>query len=182
MTTTPSCGGPSSQVQAGREGLHWRAEVHAYTLTHLGPDAVPWPIMYLLVALRLCLHTHTHTKGCCMHVWAAARGSNHAMPPSCFWVGMPCIAHCSDLPLHHLPGVPPVRHTPISGQGCWLCWFAVYLWPAGPEDTPYSGGCFIFDMFFPPNYPNSAPKVLITTTGGGTVRVSHHVASVLQVW
>ena len=36
------------------------------------------------------------------------------------------------------------------------------LWTAmiiGPEDTPYSGGCFLFDIYFPPNYPTSAPKV-----------------------
>jgi len=29
----------------------------------------------------------------------------------------------------------------------------------GPEDTPYSGGAFLFDMFFPPNYPAIPPKV-----------------------
>eukprot|EP00879_Flechtneria_rotunda_P016458 GHRR01017222.1.p1 GENE.GHRR01017222.1~~GHRR01017222.1.p1 ORF type:complete len:365 (+),score=136.09 GHRR01017222.1:31-1125(+) len=48
-----------------------------------------------------------------------------------------------------------------------------FLWKVlitGPEDTPYSGGAFIFDMFFPPNYPSVPPKVLLTTTGGGTIR------------
>lgn len=40
----------------------------------------------------------------------------------------------------------------------------------GPEDTPYSNGIFEFDVFFPSQYPNSPPKVLLTTTGGGTVR------------
>jgi baculoviral IAP repeat-containing protein 6 len=37
-----------------------------------------------------------------------------------------------------------------------------FLWRAlitGPEETPYSGGAFIFDMFFPPNYPTMPPKV-----------------------
>ena len=40
----------------------------------------------------------------------------------------------------------------------------------GPEDTPYEGGCFIFDILCGPDYPNAAPKVLLFTTGGGTVR------------
>ncbi|XP_064605655.1 LOW QUALITY PROTEIN: baculoviral IAP repeat-containing protein 6-like [Liolophura sinensis] len=40
----------------------------------------------------------------------------------------------------------------------------------GPEGTPYSGGCFHFDIFFPNNYPNSPPQVNLQTTGGGTVR------------
>lgn len=37
-----------------------------------------------------------------------------------------------------------------------------FLWRAlitGPEDTPYSGGCFLFDFFFPANYPAVPPKV-----------------------
>jgi baculoviral IAP repeat-containing protein 6 len=41
---------------------------------------------------------------------------------------------------------------------------------SGPEDTPYEGGCFIFDIVCGPDYPNAAPKVLLFTTGGGTVR------------
>jgi baculoviral IAP repeat-containing protein 6 (apollon) len=31
-----------------------------------------------------------------------------------------------------------------------------FLWRAlitGPEDTPYSGGCFVFDIYFPGTYP-----------------------------
>ncbi|CAM9420362.1 unnamed protein product [Chrysoparadoxa australica] len=40
----------------------------------------------------------------------------------------------------------------------------------GPEDTPYSTGCFIFDVSFPPQYPHTPPKFLLRTTGGGSVR------------
>eukprot|EP00983_Pelagomonas_calceolata_P134245 1162040-Pelagomonas_calceolata.AAC.2 len=29
----------------------------------------------------------------------------------------------------------------------------------GPDDTPYAGGCFIFDIYFPPTYPTVCPKV-----------------------
>lgn len=41
---------------------------------------------------------------------------------------------------------------------------------SGPDDTPYSGGLFAFDIFFPHNYPQSPPKVKLMTTGGGTHR------------
>ncbi len=36
---------------------------------------------------------------------------------------------------------------------------------AGPEDTPYSGGCFDFDIYFPPTYPNAPMNVQLKTTG-----------------
>ena len=39
-----------------------------------------------------------------------------------------------------------------------------------PEGTPYSGGCFIFDIYFPPTYPKTPPLVNLQTTGGGKVR------------
>lgn len=45
------------------------------------------------------------------------------------------------------------------------------LWRAlvtGPEDTPYAHGCFIFDIYFPPEYPTVAPQVRMLTTGDGT--------------
>ena len=29
----------------------------------------------------------------------------------------------------------------------------------GPEDTPYSGGCFLFDIFFPGTFPDKPPEV-----------------------
>ena len=37
-----------------------------------------------------------------------------------------------------------------------------FMWRAlitGPEDTPYSGGCFIFDIWFPGQYPTVPPQV-----------------------
>ncbi|EGC35514.1 hypothetical protein DICPUDRAFT_94526 [Dictyostelium purpureum] len=40
----------------------------------------------------------------------------------------------------------------------------------GPKDTPYSGGCFLFSVNFPQDFPDSPPHVLLLTTGGGTVR------------
>ena len=40
----------------------------------------------------------------------------------------------------------------------------------GPEDTPYSGGLFTFDIMCPAEYPNAPPKVNLATTGGGSVR------------
>lgn len=38
------------------------------------------------------------------------------------------------------------------------------------EGTPYAGGCFIFDVMFPENYPAVPPKVNLQTTGRGAVR------------
>jgi ubiquitin-protein ligase len=40
----------------------------------------------------------------------------------------------------------------------------------GVEGTPYSGGCFIFDVYCPPEYPRGPPKVMLATTGHGSVR------------
>ncbi|XP_013383358.1 uncharacterized protein LOC106153808 isoform X1 [Lingula anatina] len=40
----------------------------------------------------------------------------------------------------------------------------------GPADTPYSRGCFVFDIYFPTNYPHIPPLVKLVTTGNGTVR------------
>jgi baculoviral IAP repeat-containing protein 6 len=41
---------------------------------------------------------------------------------------------------------------------------------SGPKDTPYENGLFEFHAYFPPDYPNSPPKVLLHTTGNDTVR------------
>ena len=40
----------------------------------------------------------------------------------------------------------------------------------GAENTPYANGCFVFDIFLPPKYPEISPKVKFCTTGGGKVR------------
>eukprot|EP00976_Prorocentrum_cordatum_P072458 1180720-Prorocentrum_minimum.AAC.1 len=38
------------------------------------------------------------------------------------------------------------------------------------RDTPYENGCFLFDVYFPADYPASPPEVNFKTTGGGRVR------------
>ena len=41
---------------------------------------------------------------------------------------------------------------------------------SGPKDTPYENGLFLFNAYLPTNYPNIEPKVLLITTGEGSVR------------
>lgn len=36
-------------------------------------------------------------------------------------------------------------------------------------------GAFLFDVYCPMDYPNAPPKVMITTTGGGSVRFNPNV-------
>jgi hypothetical protein len=50
------------------------------------------------------------------------------------------------------------------------CWSSVssksfYILAAGPANTPYEGGCFLFDFYFPPTYPTAPPQVNLRTTG-----------------
>jgi len=40
----------------------------------------------------------------------------------------------------------------------------------GPKDTPYHNGIYEFHAYFPDNYPNYEPKVLLDTTGNSSVR------------
>jgi baculoviral IAP repeat-containing protein 6 len=47
----------------------------------------------------------------------------------------------------------------------------------GPTDTPYSSGCFEFDIFCPWNYPEKPPHVLLLTTGNGKVRFNPNLYS-----
>ncbi|XP_022243129.1 uncharacterized protein LOC106460649 isoform X2 [Limulus polyphemus] len=59
----------------------------------------------------------------------------------------------------------------------------------GPEGTPYSNGCFLFDIYFPYEFPNNPPMVNFQTTGGGTVRFNPNLykdgwvcLSLLNTW
>ena len=40
----------------------------------------------------------------------------------------------------------------------------------GVHGTPYAGGCYEFDVYCPPEYPDVAPKVQLVTTGNGSIR------------
>jgi ubiquitin-protein ligase len=42
----------------------------------------------------------------------------------------------------------------------------------GAESTPFSSGCFLFDMFLPSDYPQAPPKMYFCTTGRGAVRLT----------
>jgi len=62
-----------------------------------------------------------------------------------------------------------LNHNPISNIGCVVSlpnednlfeWTATIV---GPLDTSYKGGLFYLRIFFPENYPNSAPEVCFTT-------------------
>ena len=46
---------------------------------------------------------------------------------------------------------------------------------AGPEDTPYAFGCFMFDIFIPQQYPMVPPLMVLETTGGGRARMGPNV-------
>mmetsp|Transcript_8794 Transcript_8794/g.15999 ORF Transcript_8794/g.15999 Transcript_8794/m.15999 type:complete len:749 (-) Transcript_8794:1186-3432(-) len=48
---------------------------------------------------------------------------------------------------------------------------------AAPQGTPYALGLFCFDLWIPDDYPNVPPKMVLLTTGGGTVRFSPNLYS-----
>lgn len=59
----------------------------------------------------------------------------------------------------------------------------------GPTNTPYENGCFIFDAYFPPEYPNEPPQVYLETTGRHSVRFNPNLyncgkvcLSLLNTW
>ncbi|KQS39320.1 uncharacterized protein Dere_GG17289, isoform B [Drosophila erecta] len=59
----------------------------------------------------------------------------------------------------------------------------------GPADTPYANGCFEFDVFFPPDYPNQPMLINLETTGRHSVRFNPNLyndgkvcLSVLNTW
>ena len=59
----------------------------------------------------------------------------------------------------------------------------------GPADTPYANGCFEFDAYFPPDYPNVPVQISLQTTGGNSVRFNPNLyndgkvcLSILNTW
>jgi baculoviral IAP repeat-containing protein 6 len=59
----------------------------------------------------------------------------------------------------------------------------------GPAETPYANGCFEFDVYFPPDYPNSPMHINLETTGHHTIRFNPNLyndgkvcLSVLNTW
>ncbi|XP_012256631.2 baculoviral IAP repeat-containing protein 6 isoform X2 [Athalia rosae] len=59
----------------------------------------------------------------------------------------------------------------------------------GPAETPYANGCFEFDVYFPPDYPNSPMLINLQTNGRRTVRFNPNLyndgkvcLSVLNTW
>lgn len=60
---------------------------------------------------------------------------------------------------------------------------------SGPKDTPYENGLFEFHAYFPSDYPNTVPQVLLHTTGKGRVRFNPNLydsgkvcLSILGTW
>jgi baculoviral IAP repeat-containing protein 6 (apollon) len=67
--------------------------------------------------------------------------------------------------------------------------FSAQVMITGPADTPYSNGCFEFDVFFPPDYPNTPMQMNLETTGNRTVRFNPNLyddgkvcLSILNTW
>ncbi len=61
-----------------------------------------------------------------------------------------------------MPEIHFVESTTVKKMQC-VC-------VAGPEGTPYHGGCFMFDIFFPQDYPNVPPLMNMATNGEGRAR------------
>jgi ubiquitin-protein ligase len=60
---------------------------------------------------------------------------------------------------------------------------------SGPKDTPYENGLFEFHGYFPEDYPNSVPQVLLNTTGPNKFRFNPNLygcgkvcLSLLNTW
>jgi ubiquitin-protein ligase len=47
----------------------------------------------------------------------------------------------------------------------------------GSENTPYSGGAFLFDIYIEDSYPNNPPKMNLSTTGAGKIRFNPNLYS-----
>mmetsp|Transcript_24586 Transcript_24586/g.79460 ORF Transcript_24586/g.79460 Transcript_24586/m.79460 type:complete len:1163 (+) Transcript_24586:1348-4836(+) len=68
-----------------------------------------------------------------------------------------------DLPAPHVDGATFVRFDEGNLQCARCC-------VSGPAETPYFGGLFVFDVFFPSTYPQVPPLVQLMTTGNGLAR------------
>lgn len=68
------------------------------------------------------------------------------------------------------------KSLPLNKNSCvWIRWDKKQLnkmqfMISGPQDTPYQDGLFLFDCYFPHNYPLVPPLINLQTTGNGTVR------------
>jgi len=47
----------------------------------------------------------------------------------------------------------------------------------GPAGTPYANGCYLFDVFIPPNFPNVPLQVKLSTTGSKNVEFNPNLFS-----
>lgn len=65
--------------------------------------------------------------------------------------------------LSHEP-LPGILLSPDASDLCLLRALIV-----GPEDTPYAGGCFQFEIRFPASYPSCPPTLRFLTTDNGRV-------------
>ena len=54
----------------------------------------------------------------------------------------------------------------IIGDSLYVCYAII----TGPPDTAYAGAPFLIKIVFPNDYPFTAPRCKLLTTGGGTVR------------
>lgn len=70
-----------------------------------------------------------------------------------------------------------------------MCIVSFKVLITGPAETPYANGCFEFDVYFPPDYPNSPMLINLETTGRHTVRFNPNLyndgkvcLSVLNTW
>lgn len=55
-----------------------------------------------------------------------------------------------------------------SSEGDMTQYYKILIIPS--LTTPYGGGCYLFDMYIPIDYPNIPPKLNFMTTGYGSVR------------
>lgn len=67
-----------------------------------------------------------------------------------------------------LSDVKQIMKNPLSDNGIYYihdetCLLKGYALIVGPEDTPYFGGYYFFEFYFPENYPYSPPKVVFHT-------------------